>query len=203
MGREARGCAGYPPLLERLGADAPDGVDLYGNPALLRAPITGLFCSVRVPGRAIVDSYSVARGLAAGRATVAGGFHSPLEREALDYLLRGTGRAIICPARGLHRLRIPRLWRAPISAGRLLLLSPFPAQIRRATSDTAERRNRVVAALSSRLIFLHAAPGGGLARLAQEAAARGTPIHCLDHPANEDLRVLGAVPLSRTPLIDG
>ena len=40
-----------------------------------------------------------------------------------------------------------------------------------------------------------------LARLAQEAAARGTPIFCLDHPANEDLRVLGAVPLPRASAI--
>lgn len=196
-----RGCPGYPPALDPLGPDAPEALYLYGNPALLRSSITGLFCSIRAPGRVIVDSYSVARGLATAAATVAGGFHSALERETLDYLLRGSVSVIICPARGLHRMRIPQQWRQALASGRLLLLSPFPAQLRRPTSETAQWRNRVVAALSSRLIILHATPGGGLARLAQEAAARATPIFCLDHPANEDLRVLGAVALPRAPAI--
>lgn len=196
--RLCRGSAEYPARLERLGDDAPASIHLFGNPALLREPILGLFCSIAVPGRVVVEAYDVARSLARSGGTVAGGFQAPLEREVLDYLLRGSACVIICPGRSLHAMRLPALWRRALAASRLLLLSPFSPDLKRPTSAVAEERNRLVAALASRLLFLHAAPGGRLTRLAQEAARWSLPMHCLDHPANDDLRVLGATPLPRT-----
>lgn len=196
--RLGRGAAHYPAGLERLGDDAPATIHLFGNSALLREPVLGLFCSISAPGRVVVEAYDVARSLARSGGTVAGGFQSPLEREVLDYLLRGSACAIVCPGRSLHDMRLPALWRRALAASRLLLLSPFPPDLKRPTSAVAEERNRVVAALASRLLFLYATPGGRLARLAREAAGWGLPMHCLDHPANEDLRVLGAASLPRT-----
>lgn len=201
--RLLRGAAEYPTGLERLGEQAPGAIHLFGNTALLREPILGLFCSIVVPGRIVVETYDVARSLARSGGTVAGGFQSPLEREVLDYLLRGSACAIVCPGRSLHAMRLPALWRRAVAASRLLLLSPFPPELRRPTSAVAEARNRTVAALASRLLFLHATPGGRLARLAREAAGWGVPMHCLEHPANEDLRVLGAAPLARTTAVGG
>ena len=196
--RLCRGDPDYPAGLERLGDDAPAAIHLVGNAALLREPVLGLFCSISAPGRVVVEAYDVARSLSRSGGTVAGGFQSPLEREVLDYLLHGSACAIVCPGRTLHALRLPALWRRALAASRLLLLSPFPPDLKRPTSAVSEERNRVVAAIASRLLFLHATPGGRLARLAREAAGWGVPIHCLDHPANEDLRVLGAESLPRT-----
>jgi predicted Rossmann fold nucleotide-binding protein DprA/Smf involved in DNA uptake len=188
----------YPAALERLSDDAPAEIYLFGNTALLREPVLGLFCSIAAPGRVVVETYDVARSLARSGGTVAGGFQSPLEREVLDYLLRGSACAIICPGRSLHAMRLPALWRRALAASRLLLLSPFPPDLKRPTAAVAEERNRLVAALASRLLFLHATPGGRLARLARQAAGWGVPMYCLDHPANEDLRVLGAASLPRS-----
>ena len=43
----------------------------------------------------------------------------------LTILLRGEQPIVVCPARCLARMRVPREYRAPLEAGRLLLLSPF------------------------------------------------------------------------------
>ena len=57
--------------------------------------------------------------------TLIGGFHSPMEKECLDLLLRGSRPIIICPARSIDRMRIPKPWKAPLADGRLLVMSPF------------------------------------------------------------------------------
>jgi hypothetical protein len=193
--RIARGCAGYPLGLERLGVVAPESVALYGERSLLACGPVALFCSMRAPAGVVFGALDLARELAGSTRPIAGGFQSPLEREMLALLLEGTAPLLICPARGIEGLRLPRPWRGPLREGRLLILSPFPDQVRRPTLATAEVRNRVVAALSSRLMVLHASPGGRLARLAAEGLEWGIPVACLDHPSNEDVRVLGARPI--------
>jgi predicted Rossmann fold nucleotide-binding protein DprA/Smf involved in DNA uptake len=201
--RVAMGEAGYPDRLRRLAPDAPEWVDLHGNVRLLDEPTLAVFCSVHVPGRAVIEAFDLARGLAASSATLIGGFQSPVEREVLEYALRGSAAAIVCPARGLARMKLPQRWERAVDESRLLLLSTLPARFRRPTARTAALRNRVAAALASDLLILHATAGGRLSRLAAEAAGWGVALHCLDHPANDDLRVLGAVPLRRWPSRDG
>ena len=70
-----------------------------------------------------------------------GGFQSPMEKEFLDLLLRGAAGAVVCPARGLCVMRLPRAWRAPLNDGRLLVLSFFDEAVRRPTAAIAARRN--------------------------------------------------------------
>ena len=53
---------------------------------------------------------------------------------------------VICPARSLEGMRVPREWRGPLAEGRLLLLSPFTEKSRRVTSGLAAARNKFVAA---------------------------------------------------------
>jgi predicted Rossmann fold nucleotide-binding protein DprA/Smf involved in DNA uptake len=186
---------GYPAALRRLGTAAPESIAMHGQPALLEEELVAVFCSVQAPAGAVFGALDLARELAESTSTVAGGFQSPLEREMLALLLRGTVPLVVCPARGIEGLRIPAVWRAPLREGRLLILSPFAASVRRPTLAAAEIRNRVVAALSSRILLLHASSGGRLARLASEALGWGVPVQCLDDPSNEDLRVMGASPI--------
>lgn len=188
--------ADWPKRLARLAPEEPEALLLFGNSDLLTAPSLGYFCSVRAPGRIIVESFDIAAGLASSRGVLIGGFQSPLEREVLGCLLRGSASVIICPARSLHGMTIPRAWRAAIEEGRLLLVSAFPDALRRPTSALAERRNRLAAALSSHVLILHAEVGGRLAHLARQCSSWGIPLYCLDHPGNEDLRLLGATPFA-------
>ena len=164
--------ARYPPhLRERMGDDAPAQLSALGNFDLLALPKTALFCSVRCPGHVILTTYDqAAKWRDAGRCVI-GGFHSPVEKECLRILLRGSQPIIICPARSLP-LRIPPEWRQPLADGRLLILSGFRAGEKRITAELAIHRNEFVAALADELWFAHITPGGQMDKLAQRARAR-------------------------------
>jgi predicted Rossmann fold nucleotide-binding protein DprA/Smf involved in DNA uptake len=190
--RLERGAPGYPPSLARLGSAAPQALSTLGNRELLREPVVALFCSVRAPGACVLAAYDLACGLRDAGVTVGGGFHSPLERECLSFLLRGDGRTVVCPARCLEGMRLPAAWRGPLAGGRMLLLSALPAGRRRATRGTCDARNELVAGLAAAAVILHATPGGRLSRLAGTLARGGRRVYCLDLPENDDLRLAGA-----------
>jgi predicted Rossmann fold nucleotide-binding protein DprA/Smf involved in DNA uptake len=163
--------ARYPPnLRERMGDAAPAQLAALGNLDLLALPKIGLFCSVRCPGHAILTTYDqAAKWRDAGRCVISG-FHSPVEKECLRILLRGSQPIIICPARTLPQ-RVPPEWRQPLADGRLLILSGFRAGEKRITTELAIRRNELVAALADELWFAHITPGGQMDKLAQRARA--------------------------------
>jgi predicted Rossmann fold nucleotide-binding protein DprA/Smf involved in DNA uptake len=141
-----------------------------GNLDLLATPKTALFCSARCPGHAILATYDqTAKWHDAGRCVISG-FHSPVERECLQMLLRGSPPIIICPARSIENMRIPSEWRKPLADGRLLILSSFGEKDRRATASLATRRNEVVAALENEVWFAHITPGGKMESLARRVA---------------------------------
>src|SRR3990170_3318573 len=159
--------AAYPTsLLERLGAQRPKTLTVLGNLPLLWQPKTGLFCSLRCPGNAILGAYDTARKLRDEGVTVISGFHSPVEKECLRILLRGKQPIIICLARSLEKIRLPADWRSAVEAGRLLLISPFEKRPRRPTTESAQRRNEIVAVLSDEALIIHAESGGSIERIA-------------------------------------
>ena len=197
-----------PPALSHCAdsAAAPP-ISLIGDPALLDRKPTALFCSVQCPGDLILKSYDLARTLRAYPATLIGGFQSPIEKEFLELILRQPAHQpdhtappspsiIICPARSLANMRIPRPWRDPLAAGRLLLLSTFPDSLRRPTAASAARRNACVAALAHRILILHAAQGSKTEALCQQTLATAKPVYTLPSPYNAHLIALGAQPIS-------
>jgi predicted Rossmann fold nucleotide-binding protein DprA/Smf involved in DNA uptake len=98
----------YPELLiKRLGEDAPDKLWVIGNPELLTLSKTALFCSGRCPGDAIIAAYDQAQQWRKEGRFVISGFHSAIEKECLNILLRGQQPIIICPARSIENMRIP------------------------------------------------------------------------------------------------
>ncbi len=112
-----------------------------GNLSLLEEPLTALFCSQRCPGDLILKTYDLARAMREARVPVVGGFQTPMEKECLRLLLRGSQPVVVCPARGIDNMRIPRDWHTPLAEDRLLVLSPFPATARRPTAELSVQRN--------------------------------------------------------------
>ena len=132
-----------------------------GNPHLLHLPKTALFASTKCPGSVILPTYDqAARWRDEGRCIISG-FHSPIEKECLSILLRGTSPVIICPARNLPS-RIPPDWLPHIEAGRMLILSAFAANESRVTAELAARRNDYVASLADEVWCSHGSDGGKL-----------------------------------------
>lgn len=153
-------------LTARLGVSAPPELTALGNLDLLGLPKTALFCSARCPGHVILTTYDqAAKWRDAGRCVVSG-FHSPVEKECLHILLRGSQPIIICPARALPR-RVPPDWKKPLTAGRLLILSAFTATAKRITAELAARRNEFAAVLADEVFIAHTTPGGQLQSMLQ------------------------------------
>jgi len=113
--------------------------------------------------------------------TLVGGFHSPVEQEVLRVTLKGSAGVVFCLARGLEGARLSPELKSALEDGRLLLLSPFGAGVRRVDSQKAERRNRLVVGLASRVLIIHAAQGGATERLVEEAKARGKQFEGLEN----------------------
>lgn len=152
-----------------------------------------LFCSVKCPGELILKTYDLARALRDRGVAVISGFHSPMEQECLNILLKGQQPVILCPARGIERMRLRPEWKTPIRQGRLRLLSPFPADCKRMTRQTAEKRNRFVADTADAVFVSYADPGGKTEALCRQLLAEGKPLYTFASPATETLTTAGAV----------
>ena len=188
------GAPDTPAALRRCAeAGGSSAVTLKGSPDILDTRLIGFFCSVRCPGDIILKTYDLARALRETDVTIVGGFQSPMEKEFLALLLRGSASVVVCPARGIGNMRIPKGWKKPLDEGRLLLLSFFDDTIRRPTAAIAARRNAYVATLADCLLVAHAEKGGKIETLCKEALTQGKPVFTLDSPDNARLFECGVV----------
>lgn len=194
------------PVLSRslehwLGAK-PATVTALGNVDFLSRASLGLFCSIRCPGQLILQTYDLARALRDAAGAVISGFHTPMEKECLDLLLRGNQPIIMCPARSIEGIRLPAALKSAVESSRLLLLSPFRQKDRRSTAKLAEERNRFVAALAIEIFVAYATPGGKTEQLCRQLIASGKPILTFDAPANAHLITLGCTPITTPQLLE-
>jgi predicted Rossmann fold nucleotide-binding protein DprA/Smf involved in DNA uptake len=178
----------FPPALRSgtLLAPCPQ-IWALGNLDILTIPLLGFFCATRCPGSVILRTYDLALALREAGVPVIGGFHTPMEQECLEVLLRGQQPVAICPARTIERLRLPMSWRKPYDEGRLLILSPFGARQRRPTTELAENRNRLVATLATNIVVAYAGPGSKTAQFCGELVAQHRRAYTLDLPENAHL----------------
>jgi predicted Rossmann fold nucleotide-binding protein DprA/Smf involved in DNA uptake len=152
-------------------------------------------CSRLCPGDLIVKAYDFACSIRRSSMIVLSGFHSPIERDCLDTVLRGSNPIIICPARRLCDSRLPREWQKAIEAGRMLLLSPFNEKQKRATTELAAERNRFVASIADEILIAYAHPGSKTEALCGEVLASGKRVYTFNDPANRHLIEMGAAPI--------
>ena len=98
-----------------------------------------------------------------------------MEKEILTVLLGGTCPIVVALGRGLEGLRIPVSWRTPLEQERMVLISPFDGKVKRPTTETAKKRNHLVAELADSILVIYSAEGGQLAdqvRLWENAGKR-------------------------------
>jgi len=140
-------------------------VAAIGNVDLLNRPKTGLLCSRKCPADRILEAYDQFKEWAASpEITVISSFHSPVEKECLRLLLKGKANIILCPAREIEHMRIPKDWTPALESNRMLILSPFTEK--RADRHTAQERNKLVSKLADTLYVPFSTPGGALEALA-------------------------------------
>lgn len=175
---------------------AQDWRQIYGigNRDILNRSWLGLICSIQCPGSVVIRTFDAIRELRDAGIVVAGGFHSPMEKECLDFLLRGTQPVVVCPAKHPTLQRLPAAWRTPLDEGRLLLLSPFSANVRRTTVEHSQSRNEFVAAMSDTVFIPHASPVGKTKFLALQLLHAGKTVITIPEESNIDLLTANATP---------
>lgn len=163
--------------------------DVYGlgDQTILQHRCLGLICSVQCPGSIVIKTFDAIRELRDAGIVVAGGFHSPMEKECLGFLLRGQQTVIVVPAKGLARTRLPASWQAAIDSGRLLLLSPFADDVRRITKANAQARNEFIAILAAAILIPHASPGGKAETIARTIIKMDKPVFTFESNENAEL----------------
>ncbi|MBP7828822.1 MAG: hypothetical protein KA248_02775 [Kiritimatiellae bacterium] len=173
-----------------LGARAPAGLFHLGRVDILESSLAAFFCSARCPGALILKAVDLARRWRSENRAVIGGFHTPVEKEVLTILLRSAAPVCMVLARGLPQ-RIPVELRRPMNSGRLLLVTPFEARVKRATRDSAAFRNQVTAALADEVVVGYAAPGSRTEELCRILAATGKARRTFDDRGTGNLKALG------------
>ena len=200
VGARVLGRSRLPPSMRcRAEAYSAQPVKVRGNVELLEGRLVAFFCSQSAPGDAVLGTYDLAVALRESSGTFIGGFQSPMEREFLTILLRGSASVVICPARGIGRMRLPALWMPPLEAGRMLVLSVFDDKVRRPTDATVTERNAFVVDLATSLLVPHADPGGKVEGLCEAALAAGKPVFTLPNRGSR-LVELGATEFRMTKL---
>jgi predicted Rossmann fold nucleotide-binding protein DprA/Smf involved in DNA uptake len=166
-----------------------------GNLNILRNNLFALFCSVKCPGTIILQAHDLAQHLLQTGITVAGGFHSPVERECLAILLLSSQPIIVCPARGIEGMRVPGTWRRLINEGRPFALSPFESKHRRIAVGYGEKRNKFVAAIADRIFVAYATPGGKTEQFCRKVISWGKLLQTSSCNENRSLMSIGARPV--------
>ncbi len=168
-------------LKDSLSNDLFPNIWAIGNLHILEQQLLGFFCSAKCPGAIILKTYDLIRDLRNKGVVVISGFHSPIEKDCLDLLIRGKQPIVICPARGIETMRIPKSWRTPIEKNRLLILSPFENKYRRPTVALAEHRNRFVEMLADKILIAYAANKSKTMQLFSKASTQGKKVYTLDN----------------------
>jgi len=177
-------------IINRLGNDSPPCLYVLGNLSILDNHLMGLVCSVQCPGSVVIKTFDAVRKLREQEIVMAGGFHSPMEKECLDILLNGKHPVVLCPARSLKNLHIGQKARQALKEGRLLIMSRFAETILRTTSQQAIQRNDLVAALSDSLLVPYASPGGKTWTTVDRALSWDQPVYSF--PDNHNAELLNA-----------
>jgi predicted Rossmann fold nucleotide-binding protein DprA/Smf involved in DNA uptake len=166
-----------------------------GNLEILNEKLLGFFCSIKCPGNIILKTYDLARSFRDAGIPLISGFHSPIEKDVFDLLLRGFQPIVICPARSIENMRIPKTWKEAIEKGRLLVLSPFEKKHKRVTASLSEQRNRIVAMLARDAFLPYAAPESRSENLCKDIVSAGKQIFTFGVEANQSLLAMGAKPI--------
>jgi predicted Rossmann fold nucleotide-binding protein DprA/Smf involved in DNA uptake len=167
-----------------------------GNLDIVERPLLGFFCSVKCPGDLILRTYDLARSLRDNGITVIGGFHSPIEKDCLDLLIKGTQPIILCPARSIENMLVRKIFRQPLDEGRLLFLSPFEKKIKRHTTKTSQLRNQFVAHMANAVFVAHAEADGKIEEMSDEILSLNKPLYTFEGEYNKTLIEMGARPVN-------
>lgn len=142
-----------------------------GNNELLQLKKTAFLCSRKIPAETVLKCYDWAIQQREKGNCVISGFHSPIEKDVLHYLLKGNQPIIVVLARGLKK-KLEKEFIEPLEKGRLLIVTPFENNVKRVTEKTAEKRNKIMIELADEIVVGHLNYGGKLENVLNDATKK-------------------------------
>jgi len=152
------------------------------------------------PGGVIIRTLDAIRDIRDAALVVARGFHSPMERECLHFLLRGAPEVILRPAHGLESATLGTEEQRAFDDRRLIVASIFGCDVSAPTPSSACRRTDFVASVSPAVLVPDGVCGGKAESPAWRALRRGQLVVTLADDENLHLVADGAIPIDHAYL---
>jgi predicted Rossmann fold nucleotide-binding protein DprA/Smf involved in DNA uptake len=136
-------------------------MEYFGNKEILSQYKIGFLCSRKVPANIILKTYDWAIKQRDENVCVVSGFHSKIEKDVFNILVRGSQPIILVLARGMLK-RFDKNLLKLVEEKRLLIISPFDNKITRPTSQTAIKRNQFIAEISNKIFIPYSTISGNI-----------------------------------------
>lgn len=125
-----------------------------GNREILNNHKVGFLCSRKVTAEIILKTYDWAVEQRDRGVCIVSGFHSKIEKDVFEILVRGKQPIIIILARGMMKRWQKNIIEA-VNQNRLLIISPFNESVKRITNETAVKRNELLIELSDEIFIAY------------------------------------------------
>lgn len=137
-------------------------METKGNTDLLQRRKIGYFASGTIASLSVLPTLDWAMEVAKQEEVViVSGFHSKMEREVLDILLKGRCGIICVLARPIYK-NVPEKFREVFKQGRLLFISHNNSKFTMTSRQICQQRNEYVASISDELVFSSLTPESSL-----------------------------------------
>lgn len=139
-------------------------MEVYGAKEILEQYKIGFLCSRKVPANIILKTYDWAIEQRDKGVCIVSGFHSKIEKDVFDILVKGTQSIVLVLARGLMKRWDKEIIQL-IDKERILIISPFEKNINRPTIETAKKRNELIAEISDKIFIPYSSTTGSISPL--------------------------------------
>jgi len=139
-------------------------MEYLGNKEILNNYKIGFLCSRKVPANIILKTYDWAMEQRDKEICVVSGFHSKIEKDVFNILVKGKQPIILVLARGLMKRWDKKIIKL-IDEQRLLIITPFRKSITRITKETAMQRNKLIAEISDRIFISFSSESGNIDKI--------------------------------------
>lgn len=162
---------------------------------MLRGRLLGIISARQIDSDLASKSSQLIKQLASLNQTAfIGGWHAPLEEEALRILITHEAQIVFCVSKSLNRFNPPKELRSRIGTGDALLLTHCSPKAKRINRDASIRRNELVVGLATAVLVLSAPAGSASLNLAKAALHREKAVLTPEHRMNGDFLACGALP---------
>ena len=125
-----------------------------GNKGLLKVRKLGFLASRKISSLSILPTLDWATEVSKREDNaIVSGFHSKMERNVLEILLKGQCGIIVVLARGMYR-KLPKQYEEAMSQNRLLIISNEKDNVKRVSEQTAHKRNEYVREIADEMMQL-------------------------------------------------